>query len=76
MSELAKTLSEITSTSDTSNPHVVPRYHSLLTKLTSIISVTDDKVTMKKKKISRMRCERLVSRIPPNAPPSNNAIAI
>src|ERR1044072_7807062 len=75
MNELAKTLSEMTSTSDTSNPHVVPRYQSLLTKLTSINSVTDDNVTIRKKKTSRMRCEMLVSRIPPHVPPSSNASA-
>src|SRR6185437_5853526 len=51
ISVLTSTLNEITSTIETSNPHVVPRYHSLLTKLTSIYSVTADNVTIRKKKI-------------------------
>src|SRR5580765_6694960 len=74
--ELTKTLSAITSTNDTSNPRVLPRYQSRLTKLTSINSVTGESVTSRKKKTSRIRVERQVKRMPAPAAKTSNPKAM
>src|SRR6185437_7270755 len=76
MNELASRLNERTSTKDTSYPHVVPRYQSLLTKLTSMYSVTGDNVTIRKNTRSRMRYDKDVSRIPPIVAHTSNPSAI
>src|SRR5581483_3337431 len=62
--ELNRTLSARMSTVENSNPRVVPRYHSRLTKLTSRCCVVMVNTTSRKKNRSRKRREMVAAKMP------------
>src|ERR1051326_4770931 len=66
MSELNNTASDRMSSVENSNPRVVPRYHSRLTKLTSRCWVATISRTRRKKKIRRNRNDKQAAMVAPN----------